>query len=121
MKYDILRNIFYKFISIIYWVGVLIFTLIFIRIFCFRAFEIPSNSMSLTVTTGDHIIVNKMIPGACLFDIFSYMKKERVAIMRAPGIAKIRRNDVIVFNFPYPNDYNKIEMFIIGFLIRKRK
>lgn len=114
-----LRNILYKIITIIYWVGIILCTFIFIQIFCFRAFKIPSNSMSPAVATGDHVIVNKMIPGACLFNIFAYMRNERVNVLRIPGIGKIQRNDVIVFSFPYPNNENKVEMSLSNYYIKR--
>lgn len=115
----ILYNVLYKFITIIYWIGIILCTFIFIQIFCFRAFKIPSNSMSPAVATGDHVIVNKMIPGACLFNIFAYMRNEQVDILRIPGIGKIQRNDVIVFNFPYPNNENKVEMSLLNYYIKR--
>lgn len=114
-----IRNILYKIINIIYWTGIVLCMFVFINIFCFRSFKIPSDSMNPTVITGDHVIVNKMIPGACLFNIFSYIRNERVNIIRIPGINKIQRNDVIVFNFPYPNSEDKIEISLLDYYIKR--
>lgn len=69
--------------------------------------------------TGDYVLVNKLIPGARLFNIFAAMRGEQVKIFRLPGIKKIKRNDVIVFNYPYPNNWDKIEMNIMKYYIKR--
>ncbi|MDD2952260.1 MAG: signal peptidase I, partial [Parabacteroides sp.] len=83
-----------------------------IQIFLFSSFKIPSNSMEPGLIAGDYVLVNKLIPGARLFNVFAAMRGERVKIARLPSIRKIKRNDVIVFNYPYPNDLDKMEMHI---------
>ena len=35
------------------------------------------------------------------------------------GFRKIRRNDVVVFNFPHPNDWSRIEMHILKYYIKR--
>ncbi|MDD2952998.1 MAG: S26 family signal peptidase, partial [Parabacteroides sp.] len=47
------------------------------------------------------------------------MRGERVKIARLPSIRKIKRNDVIVFNYPYPNDLDKMEMHIMKYYIKR--
>lgn len=69
--------------------------------------------------TGDYVLVNKLIPGARLFNIFAAMRGEQVKIFRLPGIKKIKRNDVIVFNYPYPNNLDKIEMNMMKYYIKR--
>lgn len=75
--------------------------------------------MEPTLTAGDNIIVCKMIPGARLFNIFASMREEQVNIYRMPGIYHIQRNDVVVFNFPHPNNWNKLEMHILKYYIKR--
>lgn len=75
--------------------------------------------MTPTLIDGDHIIVSKMIPGARLFNVFACMRNEPVEIRRLPGIKNIQRNDVVVFNFPYPNNMDKLEMHLLNYLVKR--
>ena len=69
--------------------------------------------------TGDNVLVNKLIPGARLFNVLASMRGEQVGIVRLPGIQQIKRNDVIVFNYPYPNNLDKIEMHLMKYYIKR--
>lgn len=111
--------LFNKLLSLIYWTGIIVCIFILSQIFCFRAFKIPSNSMEPTLIAGDHIIVCKMIPGARIFNLLASMRNEQVKISRLPGINNIQRNDVVVFNFPYPNNVDKIEMHLLTYLVKR--
>lgn len=72
-----------------------------LQIFCFASFKIPSDSMEPTLKDGDCILVNKLVQGARLFDVFAALRHEDIRIWRVPGLGNLKRNDVIVFNFPY--------------------
>lgn len=74
----------------------------FLLIFCFSTFKIPSDSMEPQLQTGDQVLVNKWIAGPRLFNIFASMKGKRVDIYRVPGVGQIKRNDILVFNYPHP-------------------
>jgi signal peptidase I len=63
--------------------------------------------------------VFKPIPGPRLFDVFALLKGKQVSIFRLPGIKKIRRDDVVVFNFPYPNSWNKTEMDLMIYYVKR--
>jgi signal peptidase I len=39
---------------------------------------------------------------------------------RVPGIGKLRRNDIVAFNYPHPYDWNKIEVRIMKYYIKRR-
>lgn len=69
--------------------------------------------------TGDNVLVNKLVPGPRLFNVFAAMRGEQAKIIRLPGIKKIKRNDVIVFNYPYPNNLDKIEMNMMKYYIKR--
>ena len=73
----------------------------FLLIFCFSTFKIPSDSMEPQLQTGDQVLVNKWIAGPRLFNIFASMKGKRVDIYRVPGVGQIKRNDILVFNYPH--------------------
>jgi signal peptidase I len=96
---------------------------IFIRLFVFEVFEIPSESMENTLLPGDKIVVNKLVIGPQTpkspFDIpwvnlLFYMNKQARAHIdstwwepiRLNGWSKIKHNDVLVFkNEPLAPDY----------------
>lgn len=75
---------------------------VFLQVFVFTSFKVPSKSMEPTLTPGDYILVDKCSTGARLFNLLKAVNGEEVEIYRVPGWRKIRRNDVLVFNFPYP-------------------
>lgn len=85
---------FYGCLAILAWV--------FLQVFVFTSFKVPSKSMEPTLTPGDYILVDKCSTGARLFNLLKAVNGEEVEIYRVPGWRKIRRNDVLVFNFPYP-------------------
>ena len=85
----------------------------FLLIFCFSTFKIPSDSMEPQLQTGDQVLVNKWIAGPRLFNIFASMKGKRVDIYRVPGVGQIKRNDILVFNYPHPYSWERIEMHIM--------
>jgi signal peptidase I len=89
---------------------------IFLRLFMFETYYIPSGSMEDTLNVGDKITVNKLVYGPVLprspFDIpwinllflLNDKAKERIntpwwKYRRLNGIKKIERGDVIVFTF----------------------
>ena len=108
-KYYLIRY-FFAFLSIL-------FLAVFLRVFLFGVFSIPSNSMENTLLTGDLVLVNKLTYGPSLpqsgseipwLNLFWYLNPntrkdfgEKVwPFYRLSGYSKIKRNDVIVFKFP---------------------
>jgi signal peptidase I len=69
--------------------------------------------MHPTVEAGESILVNKQIPGPRVYRSLKNIRDEngKVQTRRFKGIRKIRRNDIIAFNFPYTN-WENIEMNI---------
>ncbi|GHT07513.1 hypothetical protein FACS189426_01060 [Bacteroidia bacterium] len=74
---------------------------IILRIFVLSSFHIPTPSMEPSVLAGDYIIVNKLAYGARIVKNFNFMKGGKFETFRVKGFGKVKRNDVIVFNFPY--------------------
>lgn len=74
---------------------------IFMKVFLFASFRIPTPSMEPSIMAGDHILVNKLIVGPRIYENFGFLKRKKTKMMRISGIRKIKRNDVLVFDFPY--------------------
>lgn len=73
---------------------------LFIRTFIVQPFKIPSGSMVPTLLIGDHLLVSKFIYGTKI--PFTHITLPHT------GIRDIKRGDVIVFEFPNPeNDPSK--------------
>lgn len=90
-----------------------------LQIFVFATFRIPSRSMIPTLDIGDHVLVLKPIIGPRLFNIFASLRNEQTDIYRFPGIRKVRRGDVLVFNYPYPNGLDEIGMHVLKYHIKR--
>lgn len=65
------------------------------------SFKIPSDSMEPALIAGDNIMVNKCVMGGRLFNIWDALEDKEINISRLPSLGKVKRNDVLVFNFPY--------------------
>jgi signal peptidase I len=75
--------------------------------------------MSPALRKGDFVLVWKPVVGPRLFNLNKALNLEQTEIYRLPGLRKIRRNDVLVFNFPHPNDWDRIEMHIMKYYIKR--
>jgi signal peptidase I len=77
---------------------------IVLRVFFFAIYSIPTPSMEPAIMPGDRVTVNKMIPGPRIIrNLFSLHKGKKPDIKRIRGVRAIRRNDILVFNYPYSN------------------
>jgi signal peptidase I len=101
--------------DLLFWFIVIIISIILatgMRVLLLCSFKVPSYSMHPAIEPGDFIMVNKQIPGPRVYrDINKLMVDGQIATKRFKGIRAIKRNDIIVFNFPYSNP-EKIEMNI---------
>src|SRR5258708_5790843 len=101
------------------WVDAIIFAVIaatLIRTFFIEAYTIPTPSMEKSLLVGDFLFVSKISYGARipmtplsfpfahhtmpLIGGKSYLEWLKIGYHRLPGFAKIRNNDVVVFNWP---------------------
>jgi len=102
---------------IIEWLDALIFAVVavsLINIFLFQNYKIPTPSMESTLLVGDHLYVSKTAygprtPNTPLAIPFlpntvlggkSYLEWIELPYKRLKGFGKIKRNDIVVFNFP---------------------
>ena len=94
-------------------VSIVVSIWIFSQVFLLASFRIPSDSMEPELVEGDFVAVWKPTLGARLFDLNATLRLEQTEIHRTPGFRKAKRGDVLVFNFPHPNGWDKIEMHIL--------
>ncbi len=104
--------------STIEWITILILAIVCsfsFKILFFEAYKIPTSSMEETLLAGDFIFVNKLTYGPRLpetplaFPFYhnklpsgkkSYSERIKLPHKRLRGFSQVKRNDVIVFNFP---------------------
>ena len=105
--------------SIMSWVDAIVFALVavyFVNIYLFQNYQIPSSSLEKSLLVGDYLYVSKIsygprVPNTPLsmplaqhtlpiFDCKSYIEWPQWKYKRVPGFGKIKRNDIVVFNFP---------------------
>jgi len=76
--------------------------------------------MEPVLKDGDWILVNKMIKGARLFNVFAALDNEDFTIHRMPGWGNFKRNDILVFNFPYQqNRWDSIRMDVMQYYVKR--
>lgn len=82
-------------------------------------FVVPTGSMEPALVPGDRILVNKWVMGARVFNVWESMDGKEVRIWRLPGYSRIKRNDVIVFNFPHHHRWDSISMDIMAYYVKR--
>ncbi len=106
--------------TLIEWIDALIFAVIaatLIRMFLIEAYTIPTSSMEKTLLVGDYLFVSKVsygpkLPNTPISFPFahhtlpltkykrSYVEWIKRPYKRIAGFGDIKRNDIVVFNFP---------------------
>jgi signal peptidase I len=101
------------------WADAIVFAVVaatLIRIFVAEAYMIPTPSMEKTLLVGDFLFVSKFHYGARIpntplalpfvhhttpvFNTKSYSELIKLPYKTLPGFQKVKRNDMVVFNFP---------------------
>ena len=108
-----------KGLTLFCWAGGLLLLWGVMQVFCFTSFKIPSDSMEPGLIAGDFIIVNKLSYGARLFNVLDAIDQKEIKIRRMPGIEEIERNDVVVFNFPYPTRWDSIGFDVMKYYVKR--
>lgn len=73
-----------------------------VRALAFDQFVIPTGSMSPTLIPGDRVLVDKTILGARLYTSLDFPPGGgELECVRLRGRRRVRRNDILVFNFPH--------------------
>lgn len=115
----ILRKILCITIDATFYACLLILAWVFLQVFVFTSFKVPSDSMEPALVPGDCILVDKCSTGARLFDLLKAVNGEEVQIHRMPGWRDFRRNDVLVFNFPYPERWDTIAFDVMLYYVKR--
>lgn len=101
------------------WVDAIVYALVLVYIifaFIGQNYKIPSSSLEKSLLVGDYLWVNKTIYGPRvpqtpihfplaqhtmpLINIKSYLDNPQLDYHRLPGLRKIERGDIVVFNYP---------------------
>ena len=91
----------------------------FVLVTTIASFRIPTDSMQPTLQPGDNILVNKSIMGARIFNIWEAAEEKEVEIHRLPGLGKVKRNDVLVFHYPYPHKNDSLSMHLLKYYVKR--
>ncbi len=107
-------------VNALFYFCMIVVVLIVVQVFCLTSFKIPTDSMEPALFPGDYIVVDKLTKGARLFDLAGALRKEDVRIYRSPGMGKLKRNDVLVFNFPYqPYHWDSITFDVMKYYVKR--
>lgn len=77
------------------------------RLYIFASCVIPTGSMTPTLQKGDYIIASLQIPGCRAWKEDSC---GHLSVHRKKGIRKVRKGDVVVFNFPYASGKDRMRL-----------
>lgn len=108
-----------KILQLCLWIIGIISITLFLRVFLFSLYTITTPSMEPNIMTGDRIIVNKLKPGPRIFQsITGKMLNDKPKFWRLKGIGNIKRNDVLVFNFPY-TEHDHISLDLQDYYVKR--
>ena len=107
------------------WTGSILFAIVaatLVHTYFMQPFVIPTSSLEKTLLKGDFLLVSKFHYGARppmttiaapmvhdslpIVKSLSYLKKPQLPYFRLPGFQNIKRNDIVVFNWPADTLYN---------------
>ena len=110
------------------WLDAVLFAVVastIIRGLLFSAYAIPSGSMEGTLLTGDYLFVSKFNYGPRMpitpisvpflestvtsYSVKTYWDGLQLPYFRLPGLSKIKKGDVVVFNYP-PEEDKPVDM-----------
>ena len=108
-----------RLLTLAFGVCVLAMVWVLVQVTSFTSFRVPSPSMYPTLVPGDYILVNKWLMGARIFDIWEAVEYKEVPIYRLPGIRKVKRDDVLVFHYPYPHRNDSLSMDMLLYYVKR--
>lgn len=106
-------------IDVAFYLCLLAMLYLFLQVFVVTSFKIPTDSMWPTLLPGDYLLVEKCSTGARIFDVVESLEDKPVDICRMPGWRNFRRNDVLVFNFPYQERWDSIVFDVMKYYVKR--
>jgi len=92
-----------------------------IRLFLCNFYVVPSDSMEPAILPGDYILADKLTYGARIFTALKFDRNSDPPMKHVPGLRRIRRNDVVVFNFPYRYGWDTIRMNLEKIMVKQER
>ena len=108
-----------RLLTLAFGICVLAVVWVLVQVTSFTSFRVPSPSMYPTLVPGDYILVNKWLMGARIFDLWEAVEDKEVPIYRLSGIRKVKRNDVLVFHYPYPHKNDSLSMDMLLYYVKR--
>ena len=90
-----------------------------IRLFLCNFYVVPSDSMEPAIIAGDFILTNKATYGARIFTGLKFDRNTDPPMVHVRGFRQKRRNDVVVFNFPYRYGWDTIRMNLETIMVKR--
>lgn len=90
-----------------------------LQIFVFSSFAIPSDSMEPVLMPGDCVLVNKALKGPRIFSLDDAREHRPLDINRLKGFSGFQLNEVLVFNFPYPERWDSIGFNLMLYYVKR--
>ena len=108
-----------RFLTLLTCIALLLLVRFLLQITTFASFRVPTDSMKPVLLPGDNILVNKTVMGARIFDIWEAAEEKEVEIHRMPVFGKVKRNDVLVFHYPYPHKNDSLSMHLLKYYVKR--
>lgn len=106
-------------LNIMFILCIIVLLMVLLQLFVFASFKIPTDSMEPILVSGDYILVDKCSTGARIFNVMKALDDKEVSIYRMPGWRDFERNDIIVFNFPYPRKKDSIGFNVMKYYVKR--
>jgi signal peptidase I len=75
--------------------------------------------MAPTILPGDFILADKITCGARIFTSLKFNPNDDPPMIHVPGFRSIRRNDVLVFNYPYCGTWDTVRMNLEKIFVKR--
>lgn len=89
------------------------------QVFFYSSFLVPTPSMEPEIRPGDRVVVWKPWMGARIFNFFAALGDKQPPIWRMPGLHRPKRGDILVFNYPYSDGWDKITFNVKTYYVKR--
>jgi len=108
-----------SFLKFILYIILALLLALLIRLFLFNFYVIPYDSMEPVIMSSDFILANKWTYGVRIFTGMKFDRNSDPPMKHVLGFRSIRRNDVVVFNFPYRYGWDTIRMNLETIFVKR--